>query len=287
MKPMVFSAIALCTLLVARTAGAVEVYKSSGKSVLGAPLLLLGEDEDAWLHEHCSYQGTTDTPAPRPGAVHEFLFDSYGTPIAKDFACSERPPFWAGAWEPAQAEEVGCVGIKGTCTPPLGSAATTMTIGAAPAPSAPSAPALPPVAKESAPRAAPAPLPVATRPVPEEPSHTSAASSIGYVLIGTGVVSLVGAGVAGGLVLDAKSTMNAHCSNAMTCDGEGLKAARRGDTASTAATVAFGVGAAAIAGGVLLVVFDKPREKQDHETQIGVAARPNAQGATFSIEGKF
>lgn len=284
MKPIILSAITLCTLFIARTAGAVEVYKSSGNAVLGAPLLLLGEDEDAWLHEHCSYQGTTGMPAPRPGGVHEFLFDSYGTPIAKEFACGERPPFWAGAWEPAPADEVSCVGIKGTCTPPLAGATTT-----AAAEPVPSAPVLAPVAKESAPRPAPAPapLPVATRPLPKEPSHTSAASSIGYVLIGTGVVSLIGAGVAGGLVLDAKSTVNAHCSNAMTCDGKGLEAARRGDTASTAASVAFGVGAAALAGGVLLVVLDKPGEKQAHETPVGVAARPNAQGATFSIEGKF
>ncbi|WP_146652663.1 hypothetical protein [Labilithrix luteola] len=278
MKPIIMaSAFALCVALSARTAGALEIYNAPKSLSSAARLVILTEDEDAWLHEHCSYQGTTMTAVPRDGVVHEFLFDSYGQPVSKEFSCSERPPFWDSAWTPAPADDVNCVGMKGTCTPPLASASVTQPMAA---PSA--APVLPPVAKEHASRAAPTTLPASPPSAPKATRDSSAASTVGYLLIGTGVVSLVGAGVSGAIVLDAKSTMKTHCSGVMTCDSEGMNAARRGDTASTVATVAFGVGAAAIAGGVLLVVLDKPREKQ-----VGVGAHPNAQGATFTIEGKF
>jgi hypothetical protein len=110
----------------------------------------------------------------------------------------------------------------------------------------------------------------------------SGGSTLGWVLVGTGITALVGAGIAGGLVLDAKATTSEHCTAVMTCNAQGLAAADRGQTLGLVATVAFGVGAAALTGGIVLLVVDKPKEKQ-----IGISARPSTHGAALSLEGRF
>jgi len=257
----------------------------------GSTLLVLGEDEDAWLHDHCAYRGlvTGRTNFPAPGAVFVLVEESYGVTTAKQFRCVEQPPFWKTTWIGASEADLACADAKssGECTPPLAGDRPALRPPAdrSAAPEAPEAP----VAREarsdarssssdaSSPRTS-----VSDVKRPVAAPAKSGGSTIGWVLVGTGITALVGAGIAGGLVLDAKATTSEHCTAVMTCNAQGLAAADRGQTLGLVATVAFGVGAAALTGGIVLLVVDKPKEKQ-----IGISARSTTQGAALSLEGRF
>ena len=270
MKRLVATAVTAATLALSAQASAETLTDDQRKALLAAD-----ETNDAWLHDHCSFRGVTSPTIVNPdvpGQVVELIADGTN-PLAKEFRCAERPPFRRSEWFPAPAEEVACSAPKPgqTCVPPLVR------------PQPPSAPAL--AARTGTPNqpppASPVAVPSVSRPLPQPSKPVTSAGPVpvvGWILVGTGIAGLVTSGIAGGLVLDAKSTAAAHCDRFNTCDPDGLAAAARGRTAGLVGTIAFGVGAAALATGVVLVVVGKPREQQ-----VGVVARPGG----FSLEGSF
>lgn len=232
---------------------------------------LVSTDEagDAWLHEHCAFRGTTSPTTVNgdvPGQVVELVAEGT-SPLAKEFRCAERPPFHKGAWTPAAPQEVACSAPKPgrLCVPPLGATALPAVVALQPASATP---------KTTPPRSA---APPAAR-----VESGGAAPVLGWLLVGTGIAGLITTGIAGGMVLDAKATAASHCDRFKTCDADGLAAAERGRTASLVGTIAFGASAAALTGGIVLLVVAKPREKQ-----VSVVARPGAAGGSFALEGSF
>ncbi len=118
----------------------------------------------------------------------------------------------------------------------------------APAP----APAPPPV---TAPPRAPAPPPV-TAPPPAD-CGTSAGSStktLGYVMVGVGVVGVAVGAVTGAMVLGKKSTIDSECDANKACSQAGLDAADSARTLSTVSTVGFIVGAVGVGAGAIFIV---------------------------------
>jgi hypothetical protein len=255
MKRHAAVALTAATLFFARSAHA------DPRSILREPAVVTDEAGDAWLHDHCAFRGLASPAIANldvPGQVLELLSDQ----TAKEFRCAARPPFWQGSWAPAAPEVVACTASTtvGICVPPLGTAVAAPSVA-------------------TATTAAPA---VAPRPAAPKP-RASAANTFGWFLVGTGIVGIVTAGAAGGLVLDAKATTANHCDGFKTCDEQGLRAAERGKTASLVGTIAFAAGATALAGGIVVLAVTKPREQK----QVQVVARPSTAGASFGLEGRF
>lgn len=227
------------------------------------PLVVTDEGGDAWLHDHCSFRGLVSPAIANlevQGQVVELLYDQ----TAKEFRCATRPPFWQGSWSPATAETVACTapGSSRLCVAPLGAPVAAIAPAAVTTPST-------------------TPLRVAT-PASAPAAKAGGGPTLGWVLVGTGIMGLVTSGFAGVVVLDAKATTAEHCDGWKTCDAEGLSASERGKTASLVGTIAFAAGATAIAGGIVLLVVAKPREQQ-----VKVVARPSTAGASFGLEGRF
>jgi hypothetical protein len=117
---------------------------------------------------------------------------------------------------------------------------------------------------------APASAPVSPPPPPESPPVASSAANpmrwIGLAIAGAGVVTV---GVGGGLALGAKSQYDSvanECS-AQGCSRDGYDVRNGARSRADVATIVMGVGAAAVAGGVLLWLFEPSRV-----TSVGMGA---------------
>ena len=142
----------------------------------------------------------------------------------------------------------------------------------------------PPLAGKAPPTATTGQNPTPLAPGVAEPSNDNRANgssqrAIAWVVGGLGVVGL---GVSVGLAVVAKNKYNDSLSNCLTdhdvCNAQGLQ--QRGDarTAGDAATVAFGLGAAAVvAGGILW--FTAPRRDGDASGRMAIALAPTLGGA--------
>ena len=120
---------------------------------------------------------------------------------------------------------------------------------------------------------APAPAPA---PAPETPVAPwwSGRRIGGVALGGVGLTGLaVGFGM-GAVAIAQKGIVSTHCNAATrTCDSTAaLNAVSTGRTASTVSTAAFVIGAAALAGGVVLIVLGAPDKGAGTEAQPAVGA---------------
>ena len=70
-------------------------------------------------------------------------------------------------------------------------------------------------------------------------------------LLGVGAVGLIVGGVAGGLAIVDKRTIDAHCAGTV-CDRDGKSAADGAKTMGWVSTAGFAVGAAAVGAGAIL-----------------------------------
>jgi len=101
----------------------------------------------------------------------------------------------------------------------------------------------------------------------------------GWVAIGIGVVGLGVAGVSGAMILGKKDTLDDNC-NGSVCNEEGFAEADDIPTLNVVGTVGFGVGVAALATGViLLLVAPDPDERAT--SQVSLVADPNALGVSL------
>lgn len=101
----------------------------------------------------------------------------------------------------------------------------------------------------------------------------------GAVVGGFGVIGLIAGGITGGLVLDRKATVEEYCNDADVCtDAAGVEAATEGRTLSTASSIAFAVGGAALATGIVLIVLGTTQREE-------VAVAWN--GGGIEVRGRF
>jgi hypothetical protein len=115
------------------------------------------------------------------------------------------------------------------------------------------------------------------------PSKASPLRTVGFVLGGVGVASLVAGGVTGALTLAKKSDADKNC-NEKTCNAAGVTAESDGKTFSTVSTITF-IGGAALAGaGVVLLVTSKRTQKAD---ATGLLVSPTRGGASLAMRGSF
>lgn len=95
--------------------------------------------------------------------------------------------------------------------------------------------------------------------------------TVGFVLGGVGIVGIGLGSYFGVVALGNKKTVDAHCaagasdsltSNAIPCDAQGFSAQKDAHTNGTISTIGLGVGAAALATGIVLVLVSKGPEKK-------------------------
>jgi hypothetical protein len=150
-----------------------------------------------------------------------------------------------------------------------------------------------PALDEAAPAPAPQPLPapqppstpvpqrLASAPTPRSPHPGHGRRTIGLVVGGAGLAA-VGVGVAYGLSAKSKrdDAHAGHCDDRSVCDPVGFALLEDGRSAATVSTVAFGVGLAAIATGVVLYVT-APAERP------AILPMLSAQGVGLAVKGGF
>jgi serine/threonine-protein kinase len=120
--------------------------------------------------------------------------------------------------------------------------------------------------------------------------------TIGYVLGGVGLVG-IGAGTYFGIVaLGNKKDVDAHCaaaatesltSNAIGCDATGFQAQKDAHTNGNIATIAIGVGAAALVTGVILILVSKPADKAATAIHVSPTVPMMGAGGGAQIGGAF
>jgi hypothetical protein len=106
----------------------------------------------------------------------------------------------------------------------------------------------------------PPPAPVVAAPPPPPP--TSPVNVRLVAGIGLGALGLVGIGVGaatGAAALGKKNALESACPEKSACTNAGVDMAGSGSTLATVSTVTFVVGAAAVAGGVVLVLTSRPK----------------------------
>lgn len=131
---------------------------------------------------------------------------------------------------------------------------------------------------------APAPVPASTPaliPAPEPPPAPAPFGVQRTVAVGTGALGLLGLGVGAYLAFEARSTYDGstashHCSVGNVCDATGLQQRQNAYDQATEATVAIGVGAAAVVGGGILYLM-APR------SQVAVGAAPTSHGGAAML----
>ena len=143
---------------------------------------------------------------------------------------------------------------------------------------------------------APAPPP-APPPEPPATSWWSGRRIAGVAVGGVGLTGLaVGLGI-GGVALAQKSIVSQHCNpTTRTCDSTAaLDAASTGRTASTVSTISVVIGAAALAGGVVLLVLGAPDRAPATDAAPPPPASPSATlrgtvlpgGGALTLSGAF
>jgi hypothetical protein len=125
---------------------------------------------------------------------------------------------------------------------------------------------------------------------PETTSGTkSTTRTIGWVVGGFGVVSLALAGAFYGVHSSAKNDLDGACTTDHRCPPSAKDSYDRAKTFGTMSGIALGVGVAAVATGVVLIITGKPKHQEE---PVNYGARfvpyaPNANLFGFGIEGAF
>jgi len=88
---------------------------------------------------------------------------------------------------------------------------------------------------------------------PARESGGSSQRTLGYVIGGIGVAGVIAGSVTGALVFSKKSTVDDNCQGTL-CNAEGKDAADSAKTLGLVSNIAFGVGAAGVVTGVVLIL---------------------------------
>lgn len=197
-------------------------------------------------------------------------------------------PLASDSWSKPQPVEAGAHTLLFQA-PGMISVTRTVTAGATPDEIAVPVPVLEPVA-------APTPAPIVVEPatpVAAPAAHPSSTRTIGYVLGGAGVVALGIGGVFGVHTLSEKSDATTACGGQGTaCPTVGQTQAAQKDldsarSSALVSTVFIGVGVAAVASAVYLIVTGAPRAEAATTAALRVAPSVTPAGAGLSLAGHF
>ncbi len=129
-----------------------------------------------------------------------------------------------------------------------------------------------------------APAPVVAAPPPAPPrSPVNVRLAAGIGLGALGVVGLGVGAVTGALALGRKNDLEAACPVKSACTSAGVDAAGAGSTLATGSTIAFALGAAAVAGGLALVLTSRGGKGDTPKASAVLAPA----GAGLAIRGAF
>jgi tetratricopeptide (TPR) repeat protein len=113
---------------------------------------------------------------------------------------------------------------------------------------------------EAAPLPAPQAATTAETAVPADAPSSHQLRPVSYVVAGFGIAGLAAFGVLGAMSQDQFSKLESACPNPKQCDARYRDNATRGQTYQTAANISLGVGAAALATGIVLWLVSFPKE---------------------------
>ncbi len=139
-----------------------------------------------------------------------------------------------------------------------------------------------------APTAVPIAIPSATT-EPEKPDQSPVDSTqeiVGVVMAGAGVLAM-GASIVVGVMAKARyDDSEDHCIDNY-CDTEGIEEGDGARAQGTAATVVFGIGAAALVGGLIvwLVAPDEPEPAAATEFGVRFSVAPSNEGSQLLLNG--
>jgi hypothetical protein len=108
--------------------------------------------------------------------------------------------------------------------------------------------------------AAPASPPLTAPSAPDKEAQYATQRTLGWVAIGAGAASLVGASISLGVYAAAQSEIDATCSGHQNCDPSLTQAYNRGRTAATLVNVFTTVGIVGLGGGIVLLVTSHGRD---------------------------
>jgi hypothetical protein len=122
---------------------------------------------------------------------------------------------------------------------------------------------------------------------PAESPHDGATQRIvGFALTGAGVVGLGVSAVFGLVAMNKENdALNHECNAQGLCTPHGVQLGQDAKSAATASTIAFGLGAAAVAGGLVLY-FSAPRRSTAPAT-VGLRVAPTRGGGSFRLEASW
>jgi hypothetical protein len=115
-------------------------------------------------------------------------------------------------------------------------------------------------------------------------SHGSTQRMIGLVVAGVGVVGIAVGSVFGVVAMNKENDATQHDCTGNFCNSTGVQLGNDAHTAATVSTVAFGVGAAALAGGLVLY-FLAP--KDDATPTVGFRAAGLPGGGELGVTGAW
>jgi hypothetical protein len=114
-------------------------------------------------------------------------------------------------------------------------------------------------------------------------SSSSTKRTVGFVVGGVGVASLITGAITGGLALSDHSAAEKACPTRMGCSSETIEIANRGQTLSVVNTVALAVGVVGVAVGIPLIILGGGKSKE--ASTVGVWVSPD--GARIGLSGRF
>jgi hypothetical protein len=111
----------------------------------------------------------------------------------------------------------------------------------------------------------------------------------GLVVGGLGLASIVVGAVTGGLVLGKKGEVDENCQD-VVCNGAGMDAVDQASTLATVSNVTLGVGIAAVAAGLVLLVVAPTGDTEAEPAAVGLAvgsAAGDPASVTMGIRGAW
>jgi hypothetical protein len=136
---------------------------------------------------------------------------------------------------------------------------------------------------EPQPEAPPAPAPAPVAPAAER-TEPSSSKTLAWTLVGVGSAGLVTGVTTSILIGREQDLVDRHCQNKL-CDETGYEAAERGETLVWVNAVAYGVGAAALGTGLVLLLSGGSGERS--ERAPSVRANVGLGSASIGYGGRF